>query len=102
MILACPVLRSSAGLAKMQVTGYGRGFRHLQPYMRRVPSVTAPLTIGMYSAKVGTREVLRGAKSRSSGEIPSPASNRRAASNSAEPVIRTHHQPVRRCDAAGR
>ena len=31
MILACYVLRSSVGLAKMQVRGYGRGFRHLQP-----------------------------------------------------------------------
>jgi hypothetical protein len=32
MILACHVLRSSAGLAKMQVTGYGQGFRHLHGF----------------------------------------------------------------------
>jgi hypothetical protein len=31
MILACPVLGPSAGLATMQVTAHGRGFRHPQP-----------------------------------------------------------------------
>jgi hypothetical protein len=35
MILACPVPRPSAGLATMQATAHGRGFRH--PHGRHGP-----------------------------------------------------------------
>lgn len=42
MILACPVLCPSAGLATMQVTAHGRGFRHPQPWET---TITGHLTV---------------------------------------------------------
>jgi hypothetical protein len=55
-----------------------------RPIHAAAPSVTARLTMGMYSAKVGAGVRSCGAVSRSAGETPSRDSSSRAASRSAE------------------
>jgi hypothetical protein len=76
--------------------------------MRRVPSVTASLTIGMYSAKVGAGARFCDPVRRSAGDTPSRDSSRCAASRSAALaggwdwcVVMRIHRPLTRCVAAG-
>jgi len=52
MILACPVLRPSAGLATMKATAHGRGFQHPQRYAdyRIMPRKRVKMLVSTWSS----------------------------------------------------
>ena len=52
MILACPVLRSSLGPGKLQVTACGRDFRHPQHQSQRHGRRSCPNRTGHVSPQV--------------------------------------------------
>ncbi len=77
MILACHILRSSVGLAKMQVTGHGRGFRHLQ-HQRAVVDTDrmGPVALAVQNPDIPVVEVdVRGAQRQGLSEPQTGAVN---------------------------